>query len=68
MARVAFYISFALTLCSFAGIFMTGFTVDRTWSEYLIVPFLVFPALAAISLRIADRRGELDASDWRGDI
>jgi len=68
MARVAFFVSFALTLCTFAAILVTGFTVDRRWSEYLTVPFLPFFALTALSLRVADRRGELDASDWRGDI
>ena len=68
MARLAFYSFLALTFCSFAGAFVAGTVAGIRWAEYFLVPFLLFFALAAVSLGVAHQRGEIDASQWRGDI
>jgi hypothetical protein len=65
-AKLAFFSFLALTVCSFVGAVVAAMLGH--WSEYLLVPFGAFFVLTAISLRVASTRGEIDASEWRGDI
>jgi hypothetical protein len=66
LAKLVFYCCFGLTVCSFVGAVLAG--MAGSWRAVLLAPFAVFFILTLITLRAAARRGQVDPSEWRGDI